>query len=134
MLNVTSPAELSKHTLIHFQWRHQAEETPVWSRWLTKVGFPQVVNGKKLVFSDETHALQAAIAGQGIALASLALVADELVTGALVCPFGPILQSQGFYLVTLENRAADEKVRAVRDWLVRETASFVDLPLPAPYG
>ena len=53
-----------------------------------------------LHFSDEAHAIQAAVAGQGIGLHSTLLVAPELASGALVESFGPRMASHGYYLLT----------------------------------
>ena len=72
------------------------------------------------MFSDETHAIQAAVAGQGIALVSLALVADELATGILVAPFRPALEGHGFHVVVPDSRADNGNVEAVREWLAGE--------------
>ena len=46
-----------------------------------------------LRFSDEAHAIQATVAGAGIALHSLLLVSDELAQGTLEVPFGPELEA-----------------------------------------
>lgn len=70
------------------------------------------------VFSDEPHTISAALAGQGVALMSRALIGDELRRGTLVCPFGPELHAEPFHLVYPEARRADATVQAVRDWVV----------------
>jgi len=41
-----------------------------------------------LVFSDETHAISAAVGGQGVALMSRQLIEDELREGRLVSRSG----------------------------------------------
>ncbi|HEX5655615.1 MAG TPA: LysR substrate-binding domain-containing protein [Polyangiales bacterium] len=76
--------------------------------------------------SDETHAIQAAIAGQGVALLSEAVVAEELRTGALVQPFGPSLPSEAYHVVYPERAADDPRVVAVRSWLLREARKFTE--------
>jgi LysR family glycine cleavage system transcriptional activator len=81
--------------------------------------------GSDIVFTDETHAIQAAVAGQGIALAGVTLVAHELTAGNLSVPFGPMLAGRGFYLVIPDNHLDDGNVEAVREWLTGEAASFV---------
>ena len=70
------------------------------------------------MFSDETHAISAAIGGQGVALMSRTLIADELEEGRLVQPFGPELEGKPFYLVYPENRRNDPVIRAIRDWVM----------------
>jgi LysR family glycine cleavage system transcriptional activator len=95
-LGVRKPEDLLQQPLIHFEWRHLEERAPTWPRWFAECGrrYPRGV--PKLVFSDETHAIQAAAARQGIVLASLALVAEDLESGALVQPLGPTLESRAF--------------------------------------
>lgn len=69
------------------------------------------------VFFDETHTVAAALAGQGVGLMSQALIADELLRGTLVQPFGPELPGSPFQLVWPEARGDDPAVVAVRDWV-----------------
>jgi LysR family glycine cleavage system transcriptional activator len=124
-LNVQTPADLEDHALIHSEWRQLDEITPTWPRWYTKAGLPYQRPGSDIVFTDETHAIQAAVAGQGVALAGVALVADELATGTLTVPLGPTLTGRGFYLVIPDSHLDDGSVEAVREWLIGEAASFV---------
>jgi LysR family glycine cleavage system transcriptional activator len=124
-LNVQTPADLEHHALIHSEWRQVDEITPTWPRWYAKAGLPYQRSGSDIVFTDETHAIQAAVAGQGIALAGVTLVADELANGALTVPLGPTLTGRGFYLVIPDNHLDDGSVEAVREWLTGEAASFV---------
>lgn len=124
-LDLRNPADFGRQTLIHFQWRHVDPDTPLWPRWFAKAGLPYRPEAE-LTFSDETHALQAAAAGQGVVLANLAFVADELASGALVVPFGPFLAGHGFWTLTPDRDAAkaDEEVAAVQTWLATEAAAF----------
>jgi LysR family glycine cleavage system transcriptional activator len=70
-------------------------------------------------------ALEAAIAGQGVALAGAALAAGDLETGRLVRPF-PASAGQttifSYYLVYPETKADSPKVAAFRDWVLAEAA------------
>ena len=70
-----------------------------------------------LRFTDENHAIQAAIAGQGVAIASLVLVEDELSRGVLVHPFGPVVEGHSYHLLATEEGAARADVQAARQWL-----------------
>lgn len=118
-LNLKDAADLPKHPLIHFR-PQGAVTTPLdWAGWQkrAKVGGLDVSAG--LVFSDETHAISAAIGGQGVALMSRPLIADELAEGRLVQPFGPELEGKPFYLVYPENRRDDPVIMAIRDWVLQ---------------
>ncbi|QCI67130.1 LysR substrate-binding domain-containing protein [Phreatobacter stygius] len=122
-LGLRTADDLARHALIHFEWRHMSEHTPLWPNWFAAAGRPYSNAGGEIVFSDETHAVQAAAAGQGVVLASLALVANAIASGLLAAPFGPVLDGAGFHVVTPDHLAGDAKVTAVREWLVGEAAA-----------
>ena len=70
-----------------------------------------------LRFSEESHAIQAAIAGHGVALLSRTLVQDELTRGVLVAPFGPELDGPCWRLVRRRD-SVGAATQSVWDWLV----------------
>jgi LysR family glycine cleavage system transcriptional activator len=116
-LGLHEPADLRRQTLIHFEWHRTDPETPIWPRWLARAGMRDLEPKAELTFTDETHAIQAAIAGQGVALLDLMLIAEELASGALVQPFGPVLPGYRCFLVYPEAAAGSEKIAAVRSWI-----------------
>jgi LysR family transcriptional regulator, glycine cleavage system transcriptional activator len=120
-LKLRKPADLTRQTLIHFTWTKLRPDTPVWPLWFARAGL-ELHAKNELHFSDETHAIQAAIAGQGVALLSEVVVADELRTGALVQPFGPSLASESYHLVYPERD--EPRIAVVRAWLLREARRF----------
>ncbi|AGC43336.1 LysR family transcriptional regulator [Myxococcus stipitatus DSM 14675] len=119
-LGVGGVEDLGRHPLIHFEWRRVDDATPTWSRWFASAGRRYRAPGGELRFSDESHAIQAAIAGQGIAMVSLVLVAEELASGALVQPFGPELDGFAYHLVHLETPRHAERLAPIRQWLLSE--------------
>lgn len=129
---VASPAmgplrlvDLARSPLIEFRWLHPDPLNPTWELWHAKAGLPFERGPGQLRFSDEGHAIQAALAGQGIALLSLSLVADDLAAGRLVQPFGPELAGHTYHLVTSAGRATQAHVKAALDWLRAEMKSPV---------
>ncbi len=95
-------AELREATLIHFDWGAGAktQNPPTWRNWAQASGqTAQIEQASGISFNDESGAIQAAIASQGIALVSRTLVAQELASGALVEPFGPTLEGFRYDLV-----------------------------------
>ncbi|MBZ4419067.1 transcriptional regulator GcvA [Myxococcus sp. RHSTA-1-4] len=130
-LGVRAPADLGKHPLLRFEWRRVEDDTPTWPRWFAAAGRPYRAPGGTLVFSDESHAIQAAIAGQGVALASLVLVAEELASGALVQPFGPELDGFAYHVVHREPARDAERITAVRRWLLREAKAYTSRVPPS---
>ncbi|WP_119458524.1 transcriptional regulator GcvA [Rhodospirillaceae bacterium SYSU D60014] len=119
-LELTTPADLKSVTLLHFDWRHSDPKNPTWPRWLAEAEMREVDGQAGLRFSDESHAIQAAVAGLGVALVSLTLVSEELATGTLVAPFGPELEGLTYHLVQSGERVVTGPIAAARSWLLAE--------------
>lgn len=119
-LGVHTPADLARVARIGFAWLRRDAATPDWPLWFEHAGCAPLP--RQLHFSDEVHAIQAAIAGQGVALVNLALVSDELRSELLCQPFGPELVGHGFHLVWPERDDANPDLAAVRAWLLAEAA------------
>ncbi|WJN61095.1 LysR substrate-binding domain-containing protein [Pseudomonas sp. SO81] len=117
-LGLQDAAELPKHTLIHFRNQAVVSSPLDWALWQKQAKVPGLDVSAGLVFSDETHAVSAAIGVQGVALMSRQLIEDELREGRLVQPFGPEVEGKPFFLVYLESRRDDPAIRAVRDWVM----------------
>lgn len=103
--------------LIHFDWKKAAPGNPTWEHWHAQADLSWDTSRGQLRYSDEGHAIQAAVAGQGIALLSLALVADEIAAGYLVQPFGPAIPGYTYHLVMRADPALGPAARAVAHWL-----------------
>ena len=78
-----------------------------------------------ITFNDESSAIQAAIAGQGVALLSLALVAAELRSGALIQAFGPVLEGLRYDLVYPSSAEIRPPVAVLRSWVMTELAQRI---------
>jgi LysR family transcriptional regulator, glycine cleavage system transcriptional activator len=117
-LGLTDAAQLPAHPLIHFEPQSVSSQPQDWSCWQKQAQVPGLEVTAGLRFSDESHAATAAIDGQGVALMSRHLIADELERGRLVQPFGPTLEGKPFHLVYPEARRNDPAIRAVRDWVL----------------
>ena len=102
-LSLSSAADLRRAPLIHFGWRRVDPANPTWDAWFKAAGLP-AAPVPHLLFSEEGHAIQAAVAGQGVALLSLVLVHGEIEAGRLVQPFGPVLDSYAYHLVEAADR------------------------------
>jgi len=117
-LKLRTPKDLARHPLLHFQWQPSFREPPDWTAWQRAAGLRTLDVARGVTFSDETHAIDAAIAGQGVALLNTALVADELARGTLVQPFGPMLDGLDYQLVYPLATENDPALAALREWLV----------------
>jgi LysR family glycine cleavage system transcriptional activator len=103
--------------LLHYQWQPDFRDPPDWAAWKRVSGLHALQAGRGITFSDENHAIEAAIAGQGVALLDTALVADELARGTLVVPFGPRLEGLEYLFVHPEGAVDDPALAALRAWL-----------------
>lgn len=121
-LGVASPEDLARVPLIRFDWKRPNPENPTWERWFTVAKRAQPRQASQLRFSDEGHAIQAAVAGHGIALVSLALIKDELEAGHLAQPFGPAIDGHTYHLAMHADRPPSAAVQAVADWLIGQAA------------
>ena len=122
------PADLAGHTLIHV-----LDDIDDWRLWLKAAGVTGIDPLKGLKF-DATHsALQAAIAGAGVAVGRSRLVEEELASGRLVMPFDLELASGcAYYFVVPESRTEVPKIALFRDWLIREAQAEPEPRRPAP--
>ncbi|OAE08437.1 LysR substrate-binding domain-containing protein [Pantoea sp. OXWO6B1] len=120
LLALNAPGDLLGVTLFHVENRHVPTESPDWSHWKRRYGPSSLNISKGLYFSDETHALQAAVAGQGVVIASKLLAEDLIKRNMLVTLFGSCLPGANYYLVTMKDMADRPDVAALREWLVRE--------------
>ncbi|WP_119461947.1 transcriptional regulator GcvA [Rhodospirillaceae bacterium SYSU D60014] len=115
------PADLRWHRLLHLEWTPAKGEWPDWRSWLSAAGVESVDVTRGPRFTQHSMVLQAAVQGQGVALGSRALVADDLAAGRLVWPFDLCVPTSfAYYIVCLEAAAEDPRIAAFRDWLLAE--------------
>ena len=115
------PGDLRDHTLLHVDWSG-ATAVPIWHMWLVAAGVEGVNAESGLRFGDEAMAVQAAVGGHGVALASSLVVADDLKAGNLVCPFESLNMASEFsyFLVHQNEKLLDSSVQAFSCWLKGE--------------
>ncbi len=109
---VRNRADLSKFPLIH-------DERPEgWNEWFESAGLESGEISAGLDFSDSDLALQAALQGHGIALASLPLVRELLDEGKLVQVSAHTLQTgHNWYAVSTSKELSEPITRNAWDWL-----------------
>lgn len=117
-LGLHDATQLPMHPLIHFRNQGAVSSPLDWAVWQQWAKVPGLDVSAGLVFSDETHAISAAIGEQGVALMSRQLIKDELEEGRLVQPFGPELEGKPFFLVYPESRRHDPTILAIREWVL----------------
>ena len=97
-----------------------------WPAWLEAAGMRGFVPAHSLTFDQTSTAIDAAVAGQGVALARSALCAADLRAGKLVRPFPLSLKAPfAYYIVSPKPAASRPRIMAFRDWLLAEAARDV---------
>jgi LysR family glycine cleavage system transcriptional activator len=108
-----APRDLKRHTLLHSATRRRA-----WSRWLSAAGIPDLKPINEQVFEHFYFAIQAALAGLGVVVGPLALVAEEVRDGRLLMPIGePALRARGYFVHVPVAGSDAPAVVALRKWL-----------------
>ncbi len=100
-----------------------------WAAWSRGIGIaPLVPAGPR--FSQADHAMDAALAGIGVALGRRALVIKDLAEGRLVAPYGKALQTGArFRFLCPEGAETRPQIAAFQEWILREidkTAHIAD--------
>ncbi|MEO0328239.1 MAG: transcriptional regulator GcvA [Pseudomonadota bacterium] len=119
-----TPQDLRHHTLLHVDWKGDEAS---WRMWLHAAGLTDINPLKGPHFTQEEMVVQAALEGQGVALIGDKLVADQLRSGRLVCPFSPDMSTHlsfSHYMLTSERGASQSKVVAFREWLIKEARAI----------
>lgn len=118
--SLRKPADLGRYTLLHVNDRQD------WSKWLEAAGARNVDVARGPVLNQASMAIDAAVDGQGIALARSALAAWDLIGGRLVRPF-PLASPASFayWIVCPKATAKLPKIAAFADWLLAEAADDV---------
>lgn len=115
--------DLRHHTLLHLEWDGRFGAWPDWETWLRTAGVTDVDVTRGIWFNQMSIALEAAIQGQGVALSTQALAADEIRQGQLVAPFATSVETPfGYYFLCRAEALRDAKFKALRQWLIDEAA------------
>ncbi|MDB5859117.1 MAG: bacterial regulatory helix-turn-helix, lysR family protein [Ramlibacter sp.] len=115
-----TPADLEHHTLLTVEMQ-DAPMTVDWDPWLQLMGMREVQMAHTMRFNQYNEAVTAAVAGHGIVIGRLPLLADLVRQKKLVAPFRSPAASRRGYFVTLAAHAAhNPDARAFADWLLAE--------------
>ena len=131
------PADLAHHALLEDDDHRPSTSFVSWHRWLEHQGLPGLTP-RRWVFVNYTHQqVQGALAGQGVALARMALIHEQLYRGELVEPFGPagrLHAPNAYWLLPLPDTRLTPELRAFIAWVRGEAAitraALGDAPVP----
>jgi LysR family glycine cleavage system transcriptional activator len=114
------PSDLAKYPLLHLDDRKS------WLKWFEAAGVSNADVSRGPVLNRASMLLDAAVDGQGVALARTALAAWDLINGRLVKLFGVSLKlSKNYWIVCPKATSALPKITLFRDWLLAEAADDV---------
>jgi DNA-binding transcriptional LysR family regulator len=117
---VRVPADLASQRLLH-----ESHVADAWSGYLAAAGVPALVPAAERTLDNAQLLLEAAAAGQGVALSTPVLAHRLLSEGKLVRPLDVVTESPRTYHFVW--RPGDERrtsVRAFRDWLFAAMHEF----------
>lgn len=114
-------ADLLRFPLIHFDWMSRDPDAPTWRQWLATARSidPDLCTDKvwDLSFREEIHAIDAVVAGQGVAICSDIVVSRELSSGALVKAHPLSLPGYGFYAVSMPHSSRSATIELFSSWM-----------------
>lgn len=115
--------DLRRVELLHVDGYRVPRPAPTWERWCRHAGVERIDTEVGPRFNDSLHALQAAIAGQGVVLASPVIVHDALSSGVLVRPYREALKGATYSFVCARAVATRDDVQALLAWFQRGLAA-----------
>lgn len=115
---ISETEQITDIPLFETEWQDKTFPSVTWHDWMDQT--EQTVSNRAEInrFADENFVIQAAIAGQGLALLSNVL-ADGLVKRNLLTPYRPDIQLHGFQYNILCRKDAyqADKIKTFIDWL-----------------
>ncbi len=119
------PADLALHTLAEEDDGRAGGQYLSWRHWLGQRDMAGLQPRRWLYLNFTYQQVQAALAGHGVALARMALVADTLHRGELVEPFGPegrIPSPYAYWLAVFDAGRERGEVREFCGWIAGQAA------------
>jgi LysR family transcriptional regulator, glycine cleavage system transcriptional activator len=116
-----APRDLLGELLLH-------DDAPnAWAAWLARQGVSGASSERRTEISDSSMLAEAAVRGQGVALARWSLIVDELATGRLELVFPklvPVPTGRAYYLAAPRENLRRPAVAAFWGWVRREAATL----------
>jgi LysR family glycine cleavage system transcriptional activator len=117
---VSKPSDVLKFPLLHLDDRQD------WSKWLEAAGVADAKLSHGPVLNRASMVIDAAVDGQGVALARTTLAAWDLINGRLTRPFDVALRlSKSYWIVCPKATSTLPKIVTFRAWLLAEAAEDV---------
>lgn len=121
-----TPADLIHYPLLHFEWVNYGPDAPSWKNWLASANVESMNAERGLKFDEENLAIQAAVAGQGIALCSSVHVFNDVAMGFLIKASDFAIEGLTYTAVHLKNHRKEEFILKFVAWLSQQSQAFED--------
>jgi LysR family transcriptional regulator of beta-lactamase len=105
------PADLARVPLLR---SYRAQD---WPAWFAAAGVSGLA-ARGPLFDSSLIMVQAAMLGEGVALAPISMFLREIASGQLVQPFAVIADVGAYWLTRLKSKAPTAAMRSFRDWLI----------------
>ena len=116
-----TPADLSKHVLLHNHSMDYDPNAPTWRTWLDAVGASDIDDSHGTHFSLPDHGLQASMDGEGVVLGWRFISKRHVAAGRVVEPFDFDLPlGSSFYFAYPEAYTRRPNIIIFREWLLSE--------------
>ena len=101
--------------------RLMLEDRDYWQRWFEVAGVPLDRPLEGPLFNDSTYSLQAAVRGEGVALARRSIIGEDLERGTLKRLFNIAVPCrESYWFVSPKERANTASVKAFKTWVKGE--------------
>ena len=112
--------------IIHHRLIHSVKSQVQWDHWLAAAGAGKDKRWHRVLFDRSHMAIDAAVAGMGIALESNLMMWRELRDGTLVCPLAnpPPISLVTQWIVCPHDHLRHSKVRAFIAWVKKESETW----------
>jgi DNA-binding transcriptional LysR family regulator len=124
-----SVEDLLEHQFIHLE--EPFRPRPKWRDWFESFGIDFVDSGEGLRLNDYALVIQAAMAGEGIAI-GWRHVTESLIAKRLLVPVLPQswVTGEEFHLIWSDRTELSESAAQVRDWIIEEACAAALRRLP----
>lgn len=119
---VEDPGDIRNYTLLHDTYR-LGDCNVSWEHWAQEMEIADLDISQGIHYGQADYAIQGAIAGQGVALARISLVRDDLKSGLLVPVFNRKMRCNfSYYFVHPEEYADSPAIGVFKQWMIRRMA------------
>jgi LysR family glycine cleavage system transcriptional activator len=120
---LAEPAEILDYPLIGIDWGPDIDAPPpTWPDWFAQNGVDAARSRTALTFSLSSTAVDAAVSGNGVTLAQMSMVGEDLAAGRLVAPFPErtLALPKPYYLAWTASALAKTGCKEMQRWLMRK--------------